>query len=82
MSKPSQVTVLAEDQRHQQFARRYLERLNYSRHEIVLGALPAGKGAGEQATLKFFEWSRKNASLPQNCLRSLVVAIPEIRRLE
>ncbi|HEV2961745.1 MAG TPA: hypothetical protein VG649_07985 [Candidatus Angelobacter sp.] len=34
------------------------------------------------ATLKFFEWSRKNASLPQNCLRSLVVAIPEIRRLE
>ncbi len=48
MTKPSLVTVLAEDQRHQQFVRHYLERLNYSRHEVVLDALPAGKGAGEQ----------------------------------
>ena len=181
MTKPSQVTVLAEDQRHQQFARRYLERLNYSRREIVMDALPAGKGAGEKwvrqryarlvaayrarvaragtalvvmidadtsevshrlrqlqdalaqanvkprsenekiahlvpkrsietwillltgtdvnedtsyrnapdvddrvkaAALKLFEWSRRNAVLPEHCLPSLRVAIPEIKRLE
>jgi hypothetical protein len=48
MSKPSLVIVLAEDERHQRFVRRYLENLNYPSHRIRNEPLPAGRGAGEQ----------------------------------
>ena len=48
MSKPSQVIVLTEDRRQQTFVRRYLERANYSYHQIQLEPLPAGRGSGEQ----------------------------------
>jgi hypothetical protein len=48
MDRASQVIVLAEDERHQQFARRYLEQLGYSRREVRFEDLPAGRGCGEQ----------------------------------
>ena len=48
MGKPSSVIVLAEDQCHQRFIWRYLERLNYSRHEVRNEPLPSGRGSGEQ----------------------------------
>ena len=40
------MTVLAEDKRSQQLARRFLLRLGYSNHHIHLDALPAGAGSG------------------------------------
>ena len=48
MSRPSQVAVLAEDDRHQGFVRRYLYRLGHSRHDIRFEPLPSGRGCGEQ----------------------------------
>lgn len=48
MSKPSQVIVLAEDERHQRLVRQYLHRLGRSRHEIRFEPLPNGRGCGEQ----------------------------------
>ena len=48
MARPSQVIVLAEDQRHQRFVRRYLNQLGYSQHDIRFEGLPAGRGSGEQ----------------------------------
>ena len=48
MSRPSQVVVLAEDERHQRFVRRYLYRLGRSRHDIRFEDLPSGRGCGEQ----------------------------------
>jgi hypothetical protein len=48
MSRASLVVVLAEDLRHQRFVLRYLERLRYTRHDVYLEKLPAGRGCGEQ----------------------------------
>jgi hypothetical protein len=48
MSKPSLVIVLAEDERHQRFVRRYLQKLDYPARTIRNEPLPAGKGSGEQ----------------------------------
>ena len=48
MSKPSQVVVLAEDERHQRFVRQYLYRLGRSWHDVRFDDLPAGRGCGEQ----------------------------------
>jgi len=48
VSKASQVIVLAEDQRHQRFVRRYLYRLGYKNHDIREEPLPNGRGSGEQ----------------------------------
>ncbi|MGJ5816737.1 hypothetical protein [Paludibaculum fermentans] len=48
MSSPSQVIVLAEDVRHQQFARRFLFRMGYKNHHIRNRDLPSGRGSGEQ----------------------------------
>lgn len=48
MSKPSLVLVLAEDQRHQSFVRRYLYRLGYSYHEVHAEPMPSGRGCAEQ----------------------------------
>lgn len=48
MSKPSLVVVLAEDSRHQRFARGYLKRLGYSGPDIRNVELPSGRGSGEQ----------------------------------
>jgi hypothetical protein len=36
----------------------------------------------KSAAETFFDWSRPNARIPQRCLNSLRVAIPEARRLE
>jgi hypothetical protein len=46
VGRPSQVVVLAEDERHQRFVRRYLKRLRY--HDVRYLDLPAGRGCGEQ----------------------------------
>ena len=48
MAKPSRVVVLVEDERHRQFVRRYLYRLNYLLHDIRFEPLPNGRGCGEQ----------------------------------
>lgn len=45
---PSLVVVLAEDERHQRFARYYLQKLGFRQHAIRLLALPAGRGCGEK----------------------------------
>ena len=45
---PSQVIILAEDERHQRFATQYLQRMGVPRHALRLASLPAGKGCGEQ----------------------------------
>ncbi len=48
MAKPSQVIVLAEDNRHQQFVRRYLRLWRFEHHEMRFVPCPAGAGSGEQ----------------------------------
>jgi hypothetical protein len=48
VSKPSLVVVLAEDQRHQSFVRRYLYRLGHSYHEVRVEPPSNGRGCGEQ----------------------------------
>jgi hypothetical protein len=48
LSKPSQIVVLVEDQRHQRFVRKYLARRGFEGSAIRQIALPAGKGSGEQ----------------------------------
>jgi hypothetical protein len=42
------VVILAEDERHQKFARLYLKRLGFQPHAARLLSLPAGKRCGEQ----------------------------------
>lgn len=53
MNKVSEVIVLGEDRRHQNFARRFLERLGFKAHHIFLRPVRAGGGSGEQ-------WVREN----------------------
>ena len=48
VSRPSQVVVLAEDQRHQRFVRRLLYRKGFKPHQIRMEPLPSGRGCGEQ----------------------------------
>lgn len=48
MARPSQVIVLIEDIRHQQFVWRYLRRCGLEQHAIRLVPYPAGQGSGEQ----------------------------------
>ncbi|MEJ5366809.1 MAG: AAA family ATPase [Bryobacteraceae bacterium] len=48
MNKPSEVIVLAEDRRQQNFARGYLKSWGYEKRKVRFLALPAGRGAGEQ----------------------------------
>ena len=61
MSRASSIVVLAEDQRHQNFALRYLYRLGFPRNCIRLYELPGGRQSGEQ-------WVRTHyASATQYC---------------
>jgi hypothetical protein len=53
MIKVSRVTVLAEDENHQLFAARFLNRLGYGQHQIFQERVPNGAGSGEQ-------WVRDN----------------------
>jgi hypothetical protein len=76
VSKASQVIVLAEDEHHQRFVRRYLERLQYSAHEIRFESLPSGRGCGEQwvreryaGVVRTYRWRSARAKT------ALVVAI-------
>jgi hypothetical protein len=48
MSRPSQVVVLAEDERHVRFARQHLYRMGHAHHDIRVEELPSGRGCGEQ----------------------------------
>jgi hypothetical protein len=55
VSRPSLVIVLAEDQRHQRFAYRYLQELpEYQARDIRFEPLPAGRGSGERWVLKHY----------------------------
>jgi hypothetical protein len=47
VARASQVIVLAEDERHQRFAYRYLQQLNYTAHSVRFEDLPSGQGSGE-----------------------------------
>lgn len=48
VTRASSIIVLSEDQRHQQFVRRFLRRLGIDNHAIRFRELPAGRGSGEQ----------------------------------
>jgi hypothetical protein len=48
MGKPSQVIILVEDRRHQQFVLRYLRRVGLEPHAFRFVPSPAGEGSGEQ----------------------------------
>lgn len=48
MSSLARVIVLAEDERHQRFIRRYLHRLGYESHDIRAVTAPSGRGSAEQ----------------------------------
>jgi hypothetical protein len=48
MRKPSRAIVLAEDEEHNMFVRRYLMELGLVEREIYTEPLPAGRGCGEQ----------------------------------
>ncbi len=52
MSRASLVVVLAEDERHQRLARRYLYRLRYQTHDLRFVDLPNGRGCGAQWVLQ------------------------------
>ena len=56
MARPSQVIVLVEDNRHQQFVLRYLRRCGLEQHTMRFVPCPAGAGSGEQ-------WVRKRFSV-------------------
>jgi hypothetical protein len=47
MSKPSQVILLVEDRRHQQFIRKYLRRLGLEAHAMRFEIAPSGAGSAE-----------------------------------
>ncbi len=47
MAKPSQIILLVEDKRHEQFTRRYLRRLNYGAHTMRFVTSPTGAGSAE-----------------------------------
>jgi hypothetical protein len=47
VSKPSQVIVLVEDNRHQQFVLRYLRRCGLEQHTMRFVSYPDGAGSGE-----------------------------------
>lgn len=48
MPKPSQVILLVEDSRHQQFTLKYLSRLGFNPHSIRVKMSPSGAGSAEQ----------------------------------
>ncbi len=48
MNKPSEVIVLAEDRRQQNFARGFLKSWGYKNRKVRFLDLPAGRGAGAQ----------------------------------
>ena len=48
MGRPSQVIVLVEDNRHQQFVLRYLRRCGLEQHMMRFVSCPAGAGSGER----------------------------------
>jgi hypothetical protein len=75
------VTILAEDQRQQRFARQYLKRLGYSTHEIYAAEFPE-KGSGEQwVRLQYannVELYRTQAGSPRSALVVMVDADTEV----
>lgn len=48
MPKPSQVILLVEDDRHQQFISRYLRKVGLGTHAIRIRKAPSGAGSAEQ----------------------------------
>ncbi len=76
MSKPSQVVVLAEDNRHQGLVRRYLYRLGYTRHDIQMEDLPSGRRCGEQwVRERYAQAVRAYRGRSQRAKTALIIAI-------
>lgn len=76
MSSPSQVIVLAEDKRHQNFAWHFLKGLGYGAHQVRNESLPAGRGSGEQAVRKWYVTSvRALRARASRAATALVVVI-------
>lgn len=48
VAKPSQIILLVEDTRHQQFIFGYLRRLGIGRHAMRFERSPSGEGSAEQ----------------------------------
>jgi hypothetical protein len=48
VGKPSQVVILAEDQRQVRFIRAYLKEHNFDNHDIRVEPVSSGRGSGEQ----------------------------------
>jgi len=68
--------VLAEDERHQRFIRRYLNRLGYHEHDIAFEKLPSGRGCGEQWVRRHYvKWVKAYRQRSANAATALVVAI-------
>lgn len=63
MPKPSQVILLLEDHRHQQFLFRYLRRLGLGAHAMRIVKLPSGAGSAEQ-------WVRERFAVEVEACRS------------
>ncbi len=62
MAKPSQVIVLVEDSRQQQFVLRYLRRIGLEQHAMRFVQYPSGAGSGEQ-------WVRERFALEVQAYR-------------
>jgi hypothetical protein len=68
--------VLAEDQRHQGFVRRYLLRLGHEQHEIRFEPLPSARGCGEQwVRERYAQAVRAYRERSQRAKTALIVAI-------
>ena len=63
MAKPSQVILLLEDSRHQQFIFRYLRKLGFGPHAVRVSKSPSGAGSAEQ-------WVRERVSIEVQALRA------------
>jgi hypothetical protein len=76
VSRPSQVIVLAEDQRQQMLIRRYLRKKGLSFHQLRFTPLHQGEGSGEQRVRQSYPaeiraWRRRQAK----ALTALIVVI-------
>jgi len=63
MSSPSQIILLLEDSRHQQFIYRYLKRLGFGTHSMRVEKSPSGAGSAEQ-------WVRERFAIEVEARRS------------
>jgi hypothetical protein len=76
MSKPSQVIVVVEDERHQMLIQRYLKSRGLSHHQIRISASPSGKGSAESwVRRKFVEETKVYRTREARARTELIVVI-------